>query len=158
MLSSHLCGLFLFNAYLIQIDWFILDLMNFSKSLWTFINLFNSFVVWRPWSICKRRLLNVLNSIQFNSIQFNVDRVTDVAAGRKLATNRPASMMTRCSGSSAINRDRIFLSNECCRTVATLGHWPVSTMGMLAGYVVHIFRLIHTRWERLQKPDPRLPK
>ena len=38
--------------------------MNFSKLLWTFINLFNSFVVWRRWSICKRRLSNVFNSIQ----------------------------------------------------------------------------------------------
>ena len=30
----------------------------------SFINLFNLFIVWRRWSICKRRLLNVLNSIQ----------------------------------------------------------------------------------------------
>ena len=40
--------------------------MNFSKLL--NIYFIHLFVVWRRWSICKRRLLNVLNSIQFNSI------------------------------------------------------------------------------------------
>ena len=39
--------------------------MNFSKLL--NIYFIYLFVVWRRWSICKRRLLNVLNSIQFNS-------------------------------------------------------------------------------------------
>ena len=37
------------------------NIMNFSKLLRTFIYFF---VVWRRWSICKRRLLNVFNSIQ----------------------------------------------------------------------------------------------
>ena len=38
--------------------------MNFSKLL--NIYFIYLFVVWRRWSICKRRLLYVLNAIQFN--------------------------------------------------------------------------------------------
>ena len=50
--------------------------MNFSKLLLTFIYFIYLFVVWRRWSICKRRLLNVLNSIQFNSLNFFQARLT----------------------------------------------------------------------------------